>query len=321
MKKNINLVIDGIAPEKVIYDTDNHSLAVWYPAQREFKKGDILASDDILLIFDKYVMFNQEKDIFHSLWNNMRIHNRNWTSKYFTYATDEQKAQVYRLLRKEGKRWNAETLQVEDIKKKFKRGDIVYHNNMVSIFSTYTNSAYEFHGLYNVLIDGSPWHIGKFNNQGVRIATTSEQQILFDALKEKGKRWNAKTLEVEDLDISEIVYNLSSACSYLNKPVPDFKSLLLTISNEDFHKYKAQITLQLIREAWNKHDGFEVDWDDNSQEKYYPTIRENGEVTYLYALGNKSIGASCYSFATPKRVIQFGNQFKELFKIALGNDL
>lgn len=238
MKKNINLIVNGVKPEKVMYDTDNHSLIVLYPAQEEFKKGDILASDDALLIFDKYKIFNQEKDLFHSIWNNIGGPNNYWISKYFTYATDEQKAQLHEELAKEGKKWNAETL------------------------------------------------------------------------------------EIEDLDISDIVYNLSSACSYLNKPVPDFKSLLLTISNEDFHKYKAQITLQLIREAWNKFDGFEVDWKNTAQQKYYPQVYVLDEYKNKISTANwityASADSSCYYFESRERAKQFGNQFKELFKTAMG---
>ena len=161
-----------------------------------------------------------------------------------------------------------------------------------------------------------------FNINNVRYASDKEIEKFDNDLKEISKKWNAETLEIEDLDISEIVYNLSSACSYLNKPVPDFKSLLLTISNEDFHKYKAQITLQLIREAWNKHDGFEVDWDNTVQRKYYPQIYALDE--YKISAANwitcASVDSSCYCFKSIERAKQFGTQFKDLLKIALGND-
>lgn len=233
MKKNIDLIIDGIAPEKVMYDTDNHSLVVLYPAQKEFKKGDILASDNkTLLIFDGYA--NKEKDLLHSLWNNTGISNINWQTKAFKHATDEQIVQLH------------------------------------------------------------------------------------EELREEGKKWNKEALEVKDLDISDIVVGWRSACEYLDKPEPDFSSLLVSLPSEDYHKYKAQITLQLIREAWNKHDGFVIDWDDYGQAKYYPILDFDGSIKYYTATESSHISASCYSFKTKERAIQFGTLHKELFKTAMG---
>lgn len=234
MKKNIDLIIDGIAPEKVMYDTDNHSLVVLYPAQRGFKKGDILAADNILMIFDKYE-FNQENDLFYSLWNNMGIYNRTWTSKSFTYATDGQIAQLHKELREEGKKWNAETLQVED------------------------------------------------------------------------------------LDISEIAVDLESACKYLKKPIPQLNQSYFM--NADNDKFISQITLQLIREAWNKADGFVADWNDAEQVKYIPYFSlASGDLKCIdIYCEDEIIDANInYCFKTEERAIQFGTQFKELFKTAMG---
>lgn len=233
MKKNIDLIVNGVKPEKVMYDTDNHSLVVLYPAQEEFKKGDVLAFDDILLIFDEYA--NKERSKLHSLWNNFVKDNRYWKTKAFIHATDEQKAQVHQLLKKDGKKWNAETL------------------------------------------------------------------------------------EVEDLDISEIVIDLESACKYLKKPMPNFSSLFYSLPVEDYNKYYTQITLQLIREAWNKADGFVVDWENSGQSKYYPIINLfTGNIEAGVGCVSATVHSACYSFKSKKRAIQFGTQFKELFKVAMG---
>lgn len=133
-----------------------------------------------------------------------------------------------------------------------------------------------------------------------------------------GKKWNAETLELEELDISEIVVDYESAIKYLG-----IKDTLLVFKNYDrAEKINAQIKLQLIAEAWNKFDEFEADWESPDQYKYYPVFGvEDGKVeffgtSFFRVLLNPH--TSNFSFKTKERARQFGNQFIDLFKVASG---
>ena len=318
MKKNIDLIINGIAPEKVMYDTDNHSLVVLYPPQEGFKRGDILASDDALFIFDEYATYNKERGLFHSIWNNIGMSNKNWITKYFKHATDKQIAQLHEDLRKEGKKWNEEKLQVEDldIKPKFKRGDIVFEDGRIIIVKNMPSNYYVlYYQLRNNISFNSHYGI-PFSASTVRLATPEEQQVLFDALAKEGKKWNAETLQVEDLDISDIVVDGASACEYLNKSIP--KNYIYDAETKFEKQINVQITLQLIREAWNKFDGFEADYANSEQDRYFPVLDVHGDIKYLVSWGTTHISASCLSFPTKARALQFGTQFKDLLKTAMG---
>lgn len=310
MKKNIDLIVNGVKPEKVMYDTDNHSLVVLYPKQKEFKKGDkVRLKKNLNLKIGKWyngLTYIKEIDnVKDAILTIDRVSGSNGSIKAYNNI--------------DGGWWwyRSEWLEhiVED-EVKFKRGDVVYHNNIVSIFGTYTNSAYEFHGLYNVLLDGSPYYIGRFDNCSTRLATPEEQQTLFDALKKEGKKWNAETLQVEDLDISDIVIDLNSACDYLKIKRPS--NFILDEACERSNKFEAQMELQLIREAWNKFDEFEVDCANSEQGKYFPVLDVCGDINFIASWGTTHISASCLSFPTPERALQFGKQFKELFKTAMG---
>ena len=151
-----------------------------------------------------------------------------------------------------------------------------------------------------------------------RLATDEEKQLLFDALKKQGKRWNAETLELEKLDISEFVVDYESAAEYLG-----IKDLLPIFRNYDrIDKFNAQIKLQLIAEAWNKFDGFEADWENFDQLKYAPIFKvRDGKIEFwgidIFRRVLDFHTSNC-SFKSQERAKQFGEQFIDLFKVALG---
>ena len=123
---------------------------------------------------------------------------------------------------------------------------------------------------------------------------------------------------VEKLDISEIVVDYESAIKYLG-----IKDTLLVFKNYDrVDKFNAQIKLQLIAEAWNKFDGFEAGWGNSDQHKHYPIFGvEDDKVEFLDTVSVRRIldfNTSNFSFKTEERARQFGEQFIDLFKVALG---
>lgn len=211
----------------------------------------------------------------------------------------------------------------------FKAGDIIVDdlgaasNRAISIFKCISKKNDNLFNIYAsidadcdsaVEFDQTEWDY--ITDQ--RLATEQEKQLLFDALKKQGKKWNAETLEVEKSDISEIVVDYESAIKYLG-----IKDTLLVFKSYDrVEKFNAQIKLQLIAEAWNKYDGFEADWADSSQKKFFTVFSlDKGKLQidyddYAYLLVDSQ--RANFSFKTEERARQFGNQFIDLFKVALG---
>lgn len=312
---------------------------------RRYKVGDILQCIDhpAVFILQDYPRSTQDgysaiagltssgKLEFNTdyIWGNLD------TVRLATY--DETKVLLNALAR-QGKEFNSDTLEIEDIKPEFKRGDILTAMKATPDGKDITFVYDEYiipdkgRGYFKLLCGGVYYHpfekIKELRNRGlkygfninnVRYASDKEIEKFDNDLKEIGKKWNRETLQVENLDISDIAVDLGSACRYLKKPIPQLNQSYFM--NADADKFIAQITLQLIREAWNKFDGFEVDLKNNSIRKYYPVLSINDNISYAYVLGTIHLGPALFPFPTQERALQFGKQFKELFKIALGNDL
>lgn len=95
---------------------------------------------------------------------------------------------------------------------KFKSGDIVFasdHNNRnktIFIYMKYEPdpnglNGYHYYTQLN-LITKNLYYTDSMSSDWVesRIATPSEAQLLFDALAKEGKRWNAETMQIEDIE-------------------------------------------------------------------------------------------------------------------------
>src|SRR5690554_963635 len=121
-------------------------------------------------------------------------------------ATPEEAQPIWDALRKAGKRWNAETMQVEEVAEDkepkpemLKEGDVVFEDGRIMIVKMYPN-------LYHAMLYGNNGNIYinreygiPFTSAAFRLATDEEAQLLFDALKKAGKRWNPETMQVEDV--------------------------------------------------------------------------------------------------------------------------
>lgn len=94
---------------------------------------------------------------------------------------------------------------IESERSKFKRGDIVISSYFILPFiGINENEAILFNCYYDIKN-----RIAKVNDKikvgcgyiyEYRLATPSEAQLLFDALAKEGKKWNAKTLQIEDIE-------------------------------------------------------------------------------------------------------------------------
>lgn len=89
---------------------------------RNFKRGDVLRSEHgYAVIFDKYSEFGY----FDSIPISRHQIDDSWDLTCFCHATESEKAKFFEELKAQGKRWNAETLELEDIPEELKAGDLV----------------------------------------------------------------------------------------------------------------------------------------------------------------------------------------------------
>lgn len=86
--------------------------------QEEFKDGDILISKSTnnIVIFKNYSERKPEK--FESYWNDYTDDNDEWACVAFRHVTEEEKQKFFDELKVKGLRWNAETKQMERIRKR-----------------------------------------------------------------------------------------------------------------------------------------------------------------------------------------------------------
>ena len=86
--------------------------------QKEFKDGDILHSKHTrrVLIFSNYT--RDDKGVFDSYFNNTNDPNSTWHTKKFRLATEEEKQRFFDELFAKDLRWNAETKQMERIRRR-----------------------------------------------------------------------------------------------------------------------------------------------------------------------------------------------------------
>lgn len=91
--------------------------------KEEFKKGDILISRSTnnIVIFKHYS--ERKPENFESYWNDYTDDNDNWACVSFRHATEEEKQAFFDDLKAKGLRWNAETMQMERIRRRAKEGE------------------------------------------------------------------------------------------------------------------------------------------------------------------------------------------------------
>lgn len=92
--------------------------------KEEFKDGDILHSinSDRMVIFSKYNP--NDKGHFDCYFSSIeRDYTRDWFTDSFRHATEQEKQTFFDELKAKGLRWNAETKQMEKIRKRAEKGE------------------------------------------------------------------------------------------------------------------------------------------------------------------------------------------------------
>lgn len=144
--------------------------------------------------------------------------------------------------------------------------------------------------------------------------------------------------EIESKEINEVVTTYEEAREYLGgKPNADFTvakkilsgnhvklddvaNLVSEVNPKHIKALIAYNRLSTIAQAWNKADGFEPDFSNTSQYKYFPWfVYDNGAAGFVFARTNSTAAlANAYfgsrlCFKTRERAMQFGKQFIDLW--------
>ena len=82
----------------------------------------------------------------------------------------------------------------------FKNGDFVYEDGRIMIVKRYPNMYHaNCYPKYSNLVGYNGWYGVDFSLSTFRYATKEEKQLLIDAMKKDGKRWNAEIKCIEDI--------------------------------------------------------------------------------------------------------------------------
>lgn len=144
--------------------------------------------------------------------------------------------------------------------------------------------------------------------------------------------------EIESKEINEVVTTYEEAREYLGgKPNADFTvakkilsgnhvklddvaNLVSEVNPKHIKALIAYNRLCTIAQAWNKADGFEPDFSNTSQYKYFPWFEYSRDAAgFVYAGTNYAATAALASigsrlcFMTRERAEQFGKQFIDLW--------
>lgn len=164
----------------------------WSKWHKPFVKGDILVSEMGNIVLCSHVDENQRVH-YHCLLNPYGILKiRDDVGVGYSYAcnlaNDFQKQKLFDVLKKEGYKWDEEKKELKPLQQ-FKDGDIVATNDGKYIAIIENNGGKYYvccHPNVNYFnIDGSGW----FD----RLATEEEKATLFQAIKDKGYKWDPET--------------------------------------------------------------------------------------------------------------------------------
>lgn len=148
--------------------------------------------------------------------------------------------------------------------------------------------------------------------------------------------------EIDIKEINEVVTTYEEAREYLGgKPNADFTvakrilsgnhvklddvaNLVSEVNPKHIKALIAYNRLCTIAQAWNKADGFEPDFSNTSQSKYFPWFEYSRDAAgfvcafpYYTATAATAYVGSRLCFKTRERAIQFGKQFIDLWNQVL----
>ena len=179
-----------------------------------WKKGDVLVSNDggTEVIFDKwyddtYTNFYSKHYLNSEDENNIKYNEAFLctTERYSLEDKDTAQTYINTIEKRLGGKLNLDTLEIEKTQPEFKDGDIVAlvvrKCTHIAIFQSRQEAYIGFHAVLcqnDELLLEEPFRedVGDIE---LRLATDSEKQQLFDAIKKDGKAWDAEKKQIVDL--------------------------------------------------------------------------------------------------------------------------
>ena len=254
----------------------------WEDFHKPFNDGDILANDDIVFIYNGI----EELSPFPSYYvyviadKNGLFAINTTTKKYGTrFATEEEKNILFEAIKNNGYKWYPDTKTLTKLPM-FKDGDVITCNNSACTFiSIFKDKPFEktFRQHCSIITDNNKLIVGNeyADYANPRFATEEERQKLFDAIREKGYRWNteSKTLEnwtiqdAKDGDIITMVNEWGVHIFIYNNTTDKYNdygyyAILTSRSNLKFNGFCNGKTYKLANEEEKK--------------KFFQVIKDNG---------------------------------------------
>ena len=219
----------------------------WNTFQRPFNDGDILVSSlGNPFIFKKLNEFNNS--VAYCALNCydgascIVFDTDNWTEiKGCRLATEEEKQKLFDAIKENGYRWNPETKTLEP---KFKNGDVVVSGaGNIALFS-HTANMYDkpiiyYHCILTPIICSSDLNLEIGIDYGIGgvedcyLASDKQKERLFNALKEKGYKWNPETKTLEKLFIPK--FKVGDRIKGITEYI---EGIITEITPDDFYKVK-----------------------------------------------------------------------------------
>lgn len=197
---------------------ENNVIVLIEEKEAKFKRGDILAMEigilKTIFIVDKYKAEKYMCVTIAEFTYGAGVAYGHCIYEHcagFRLATAEEQQILFDVLAKEGKRWNAEKCEIEDIEKPFLKGDILFygfgHNNhRLAIVKGTEDHLIEM----AFVVDINRYNACSYNtildlrdvskDYPIRHATESECKVVIDKLTKEGKRINPDTKEIEDIE-------------------------------------------------------------------------------------------------------------------------
>lgn len=169
----------------------------WSKFNIPFKDGDIVTSNNFTLIYKSCDTTTGIVESYCAIDTNGSF----WQASYMCttldkikFATEEEKAKLFKSIKDNNYRWNIETKTLEKLSK-FKDGDILAIDDTVYIYNGIEElSPYPSHYVYVIADKNGLFAINTSTKKyGTRFATEEEKNILFEAIKNNGYKWYPDT--------------------------------------------------------------------------------------------------------------------------------
>lgn len=169
----------------------------WTKFRLPVKKGDIMMIPNTNHVFiatgefidTSSIMFVCGIDADNELIINPS--NAGWTKDFYIPASEEAKKKLFDRIKKEGYRWNTDTLELEKIESKFKEGDVVVDNGYPNLISEVLATKVKI--IATLCVNNSlsiPTYNKYCNIDNITLASKNARKKLLSALVREGYKYD-----------------------------------------------------------------------------------------------------------------------------------